>query len=371
MGIRRLLAVLAAAAFAGQAGGVGAGILSESFEGLVELSGGRDGELARIREDARAARDVLRADIARIDTALDEEALLLRNGPGDLMVVTPDETESFASAALLQLALDDADARRTHIERLRAAAGLDYQLHQAIYTVAREMAFDRDLRGRLATMTIEERIDTVLGMFTNLLFDFDEDMRAELADRRDMLAEEVAGLGRVIERADPDAVFVPAAPEAPEGFLSEEGYWVVQISGSGWRKSYGATDVFLRGYTNILVTVAEDADTIDFEGANWSVPAGTDIFAVFEMRREQEMKEAVAACKALPSLCPCAAAPPIWDGASSFDIVGGPYEWTKARAVRGNPRNNLRQDSAHQWHGERRKDEGRIAACKALGVTSE
>jgi len=371
MGIRQLLAVLAAAAFAGQAGDAGAGILSESFEGLVELSGGGEGQLERIREDARTARDVLQADIARIDTVLDEDALLLRNGPGDLMVVTLDEAESFASAALLQLTLDDADERRTHIERLQAAAGLDYELHQAIYTVAREMAFGRDLRGRLAAMTLEERIDTVLGMFGNLLIAFDEDMRAELADRRQTLAEEVAGLERVIERADPNAVSVPAATDAPEGFLNEEGYWVVQISGAGWRKSYGATDVFLRGYTNVLVTVAEDADTIDFNGANWSVPPGTDIFAVFQKRREQEMKEAVAACKALPSLCPCAPAPPIWDGAPSFDIVGGPYEWTEARTVRGNPRSNLKQDSAHQWHGEGRKDEGRIAACERLGVKSE
>ena len=148
---------------------------------------------------------------------------------------------------------------------------------------------------------------------------------------------------------------VPAAPEAPEGFMNEAGFYLVQLTGNGWHKLGANRATRIIGFENIVVESTDEVTEPHLGTWYWRVPLGYDLHEFERARQEEARAASQANCSRRNPLGPRDPAPEIWIDGPHYEIAQGPIAtWNEARLLRGNPRlpNNDPQ-GPHFWDHDR------------------
>lgn len=291
---------------------------------------------------------------------------LLENEDGNLIGVTEAEARTLAHgfAADLVAAPNPYALVRGMLSRGMRGNQLEYALGEAVMA---------------GFMRTDEGPEELGGMIENALLDLLHDI--DLANRATLdqeITELLAARDRIYDisqRAEQSAlVYSPKipVPDQPEGFMNEPGYWIVQYSGTGWRKGGAGWATEITGYENIIVNVSDEVTEPTLSRWYWTVPVGFDI-QVFERQRQEAAEEASReACEDLPPLGPQSPEPDIWSDGPHYEIVEGPIaDWGEAQARRGNSRlSNNDPEGSRFWHhdGDHHWDD-LDPVCERYGVS--
>lgn len=202
--------------------------------------------------------------------------------------------------------------------------------------------------------------DYFVEAFTTLVREADRQNRDALDARIEELHALRGQVSGTLERAQAmQGAIVPAAPDAPEGFMNEPGYWVAQVSGSGWHKGGAGYATRIVGYENFIIQITDDVTEATRARSVWQLPPGSDLQAFERQRQEAAEESSRNSCESLPALGPRDPAPSIWDDGPHYEIVEGPIDdWAEALALSGNPRRNNNDpasnsfwdhDGGHRW----------------------
>jgi hypothetical protein len=199
-----------------------------------------------------------------------------------------------------------------------------------------------------------------------------DDSRAEL-EQIDALLAHAGGLLEISRAPDLE---IARAPD-PD-FLNRIGYYVIQISGSGWIKRTGRTTRSV-GYQNRVIRVTDEVSepTYRSRGA-WQYPPGYSIGQIEQDRQAIARESSIRTCENEAQLGVTRVAPNIWVSGPEYELVDGPFQSeAEANSVRGlvpppSSGNNLRPGSALQWNLEHGQDrDGLRADCISLEADME
>lgn len=114
----------------------------------------------------------------------------------------------------------------------------------------------------------------------------------------------------------------------------DKGYYVIKISGSGFRKAYGSAQR-ISGY-HIYIRYMKEGENIHELIAKW---------------KKDAQESSIKACKSPPPLCPCAPSPSIWTSGPNYSIMeySEKNPWEKYKCEKSNI--NTRQPCI-RWKSE-------------------
>ena len=114
----------------------------------------------------------------------------------------------------------------------------------------------------------------------------------------------------------------------------KKGYYVIKVSGSGYRKAFGSV-LKISGY-HIYIRYIKEGENINELIARW---------------KKDALEASVKACKSPPPICPCAPSPSIWTSGPNYSILeySEKNPWDKYKCERNNI--NTRQPCI-QWKSE-------------------
>jgi len=161
--------------------------------------------------------------------------------------------------------------------------------------------------------------------------------------------------------------------EEAEGLAA--GYYVVRMSGGGWRKHAFGKAIKIDGYQDSVIEVTGEVEAPERTGGGrWLLPVGGILADVTPLWQDAAEAASVKACKRGKPQCPCKASPDIWASGPLYDLVGGPFPTNnEALDIAGNPRGKNRADgSAKHWtHDKERKAEEVNAVCDRIIAAAE
>ncbi len=128
----------------------------------------------------------------------------------------------------------------------------------------------------------------------------------------------------------PVAVTQTAAKPVETGPTPDRGFYVVELSGEGWRKRKRERAHRIHGSQRLIVEVSNDVATAREGRDHWTVPSVDDLDALFERWREDARRAGAQACEARPPRCPCNIQPDIWSQGPDYRVVQGPFATTAA-----------------------------------------
>ncbi|MEM7571056.1 MAG: hypothetical protein AAF337_14795 [Pseudomonadota bacterium] len=138
------------------------------------------------------------------------------------------------------------------------------------------------------------------------------------------IEENRAYLGDLVSQAL-DARDRAISEETLYGSLTEAGFYVVRLSGTGWRKKYAGQGERISGYQNFLIYIDPKAQSESRQYLHMTYPARFDVQAKFGEWIAAKNEESEKACASGPPACPCKLPPDIWDDVS-YDIIAGPLQ---------------------------------------------
>jgi hypothetical protein len=207
----------------------------------------------RLIRDAQEADAVYAGQIDRLGALSRHGGFLLRDNHGTIMPVAADAVRNLGAAIGLELYLSGDEIES--LTRLRVGAGggtqLDDAVLYAVSTALEPVLADPD------PVAPDTLVQYVHGALMSALETFDGDNRDEVAGQIAEFEAKRERLADLIDRAA-DKRDERLAPDAPAGFMNESGFYVIQLSGAGWRKKGGGWAHWIEGYEDFVVEVTED-----------------------------------------------------------------------------------------------------------------
>lgn len=367
--IRQVLIAFITATFL-SANAMSQSLLSEGLEALFEDASNVD-EFGDAWDTLYEIEGELRDERAQLQ-ALNVDGYLVRDTEGRYIAVTPQQIDELGETIATDLLFSDDTYGYTMGLLARGDRGgeLEAASARAVLSVI-EIVFRR--RSADAQLKPEQFLPTLSEALHAFVTEADRANRvkinADLANIDvDLTAIDRFKGPRISGPIEPDPVSVPE----PVGFLNDGGYYILQFSGTGWKKGGAGYATKITGYQNFIAWVADDVTEFKQTQWTWHMPPGTDIqaFERFQQSSTREMSE--SNCRRPPPLGPVSPSPKIWEDGPHFDIVEGPIiDWSEAREKAGNPRlDNLdpqgrtfwEWDGNHNW-----KDLDPI--CERYGVS--
>lgn len=301
------------------------------------------------------------------------DGFLLYDETGRPLSVTEAEAMDLAETLATDMALADDPYSVAMGLLLRGEDGgeLERAVAHSIFG-AMEMQ-SRGMKGSGFTSSAEELITNLSQSLLLLLEEADQRNRQALEERLEQIFADRSAVSNIVAQAEASwGPIVPPAPDAPEGFMNEAGYYVAQVSGTGWRKGGAGYATEITGYENFIFEVTSEVSEATRTRYLWQVPPGYDI-QVFEREQQDEARDRSRTnCESLPGLGPRDPAPDIWSDGPHYELVQGPIaEWSEALALRGNARlNNNDPAGSSFWHhdGDHRWDD-LDPICERYGVS--
>lgn len=293
---------------------------------------------------------------ASLDSFIAQEGFVVKVAR-DYIVLNEKEVERIHSAVALHILLND-DPKNPPM-----LSGVPFQLRMAIRRAMREnyKKWKRAAKAGLKEGFESRQSDTIAILVRERIMDVNKKNRKDFEREKERVQSQLAAieanrnyLGSVVE----DALAArdrAVSQETVYGKLNEGGFYVVRLSGKGWRKKYARQGERISGYQNFLIYIDPNATSETGQYLHRTYPAGFDVQSKFGEWIENKERESEKACASGPPACPCKLPPDIWDTVN-YDVMAGPLQTLdEAMKISGRVDStaNLSPTGAKHWNYER------------------
>lgn len=282
------------------------------------------------------------------------DGFLLYSDAGDPLTVSQSEAVGLAEtlASDLFLSGDPYTIGMGLLRRAESGGELERAVALSVFSALQDL-WER-ANAQLLTSD-EARLEALSSALLGHLGEFDSHNRRALDELIETIHNDRALVAGVVARMRARwGDTAPRTPDVPEGIMNEPGYYVAQVSGSGWHKNGAGYATRIDGYANFIFEVTEQVSEATQTRWTWQVPPGFDILAFAHDRQAAAEAQSREACAGLPTLGPRNPAPDIWENGPHYELVQGPItDWAEARTVRGSDRVENNDPTGNRfWHHE-------------------